>query len=126
MLVPPTLREAAAALGVGHWRTVRGVVLPAALGGIVTATVLAVARAAGETAPLLLVTSIYSDSNGVTFNLFGPLPNIPVYIFNASENADPYGFARAWGAAFVLLSCILVASLSARALLGRSRAKLTR
>jgi phosphate transport system permease protein len=124
LLVPPALREAAGALGVGHWRTVRGVVLPAALGGIVTATVLAVARAAGETAPLLLVSSIYSDSNGVTLNAFGPLPNIPVYIFNASESADPYGFARAWGAAFVLLSFILVASLGARALLGRSRAKL--
>jgi phosphate transport system permease protein len=125
LLVPPSLREAADALGVSHWRTVRGVVLPTALGGILTATVLAVARAAGETAPLIFVSSIYG--NAVSVNPFGGqgLPNIPVYIFNASEAADPYGFARAWGAGFVLLAFILVASLAGRALLSRSRAKLT-
>jgi phosphate transport system permease protein len=116
LLVPPSLREAADALGVSHWRTVRGVVLPTARGGILTATVLAVARAAGETAPLIFVSSIYA--NTVSVNPFGgkALPNIPVYIFNVSEAADPYGFARAWGAAFVLLAFILLASLSARAL----------
>jgi phosphate transport system permease protein len=78
--------------------------------------VLAVARAAGETAPLIFVSSIYA--NTVSVNPFGgkALPNIPVYIFNVSEAADPYGFARAWGAAFVLLAFILLASLSARAL----------
>ena len=58
LLVPASLREAADALGVSRWRTVLGVILPSALGGIVTATVLAVARAAGETAPLLLLGSI--------------------------------------------------------------------
>jgi phosphate transport system permease protein len=119
-LVPPALREAAEALGVSHWRTVLGVVLPAARGGILTATVLAVARAAGETAPLLFVSNLFSTS--VSTNPFGQLalPNIPVYIFKASEEADPYGFARAWGAAFVLLSFILLANIGARAL-GRSR-----
>jgi phosphate transport system permease protein len=125
LLVPSAQREAAAALGVSHWRTVTGVILPSALGGIVTGTVLAVARAAGETAPLLLVSSIYG--NTTTVDLFGhPLPNIPVYIFTLSEQADPTGFARAWGASLVLLAFILVSSLSARALLARSRAKLTR
>jgi phosphate transport system permease protein len=116
LLVPPSLREAADALGVSRWRTVLGVVLPTARGGILTATVLAVARAAGETAPLILTSSIFA--NTVSVNPFGgkALPNIPVYIFTASENADPYGFARAWGAAFVLLAFILLASLGARAL----------
>jgi phosphate transport system permease protein len=120
LLVPPSLREAADALGVSRWRTVLGVVLPTARGGIVTATVLAVARAAGETAPLLLTTSIFA--NTVSANPFGgkALPNIPVYIFTASESADPYGFARAWGAAFVLLAFILLASLGARALSQRN------
>lgn len=119
-LVPPSLREAADALGVSHWRSVIGVVLPAARGGILTATVLAVARAAGETAPLIFVCSLFS--NTVSTNPFGQLalPNIPVYIFQASEAADPYGFARAWGAAFVLLSFILIANIGARAL-GRGR-----
>jgi phosphate transport system permease protein len=118
--VPTDLREAAAALGVSHWRTVRGVVLPAARGGILTATVLAVARASGETAPLIMTCSIFS--NTVTLRIFGQaLPNIPVYIFNASEAADPYGFARAWGAGLVLLLFILLSSLAARILLSNPR-----
>jgi len=119
VLVPGSLREAADALGVSHWRTVRGVVLPAARGGVLTATVLAIARAAGETAPLVFVSSLFGSS--VSTNPFGQvgLPNIPVYIFQASEGADPNGFARAWGAAFVLLSFILIASVAARALTRR-------
>jgi phosphate transport system permease protein len=101
---------------------VLGVVLPTARGGILTATILAVARAAGETAPLILTCSIFA--NTVSANPFGAqaLPNIPVYIFTASEAADPYGFARAWGAAFVLLMFILLASLGGRALAGRASA----
>jgi phosphate transport system permease protein len=116
LLVPAALREAADALGVSRWRTVLGVVLPTARGGILTATVLAVARAAGETAPLILVSSIYS--NRVSVNPVGHegLANIPVYIFTASEEADRYGFARAWGAAFVLLMFILLVSLASRAI----------
>jgi phosphate transport system permease protein len=119
-LVPASLREAADALGVSHWRTVRGVVLPAARGGILTATMLAVARAAGETAPLLFTCSIFA--NNVSIDPFGSqgLPNIPVYIFTASEAADPYGFARAWGAAFVLLAFILLANIGVRAFASRS------
>jgi phosphate transport system permease protein len=119
-LVPTSLREAADALGVSRWRTVRGVVLPAARGGILTATMLAVARAAGETAPLLFTCSIFA--NNVSIDPFGGqgLPNIPVYIFTASEAADPYGFARAWGAAFVLLAFILLANIGVRAFANRS------
>jgi phosphate transport system permease protein len=123
-LVPLGLREAADALGVSRWRTVRGVILPSALGGILTATVLAVARAAGETAPLIFLSSIFNHK--VSTDLFGEaLPNIPVYIFTASEAADPYGFERAWGAGLVLLIFILVTSIAGRMLLSRSRAKLS-
>jgi phosphate transport system permease protein len=120
LLVPSSLREAADALGVSHWRTVRGIVLPAARGGILTAAVLAVARAAGETAPLLFTCSLFTTT--VSTNPFGhlALANIPVYIFTASEAADPNGFARAWGAAFVLLSFILLANIGVRTL-GRGR-----
>jgi phosphate transport system permease protein len=123
-LVPDSMREAADALGVSRWRTVLGVVLPAAAGGIVTGTILAVARAAGETAPLLFTCSVFS--NTVTPNVFHALPNIPVMIFTLSEEANPAGFTRAWGAAFVLLAFILLANVGARALLARSRAKMTR
>lgn len=122
--VPSGLREAADALGVSHWRTVRGIVLPAARGGILTATVLALARAAGETAPLIFTCSIFA--NTVPVHIFSQaVPNIPVYIFNASEAADPYGFARAWGAGLVLLLFILVASLGARTLVNRGHSRLT-
>jgi phosphate transport system permease protein len=123
-LVPHSMREAADALGVSRWRTVLGVVLPAAAGGIVTGTILAVARAAGETAPLLFTCSVFS--NTVTSNVFHAVPNIPVMIFTLSEEANPAGFTRAWGAAFVLLAFILLANVGARALLARSRAKMTR
>ncbi len=120
LLVPTDLREAADALGVSHWRTVLGVVLPSARGGILTATVLAVARAAGETAPLLFATSIFGAT--VQTNPFAHegLANIPVYIFTASEEASRYGFARAWGAAFILLMFILLVSLGSRAINSRT------
>src|SRR5205807_8118672 len=115
-----SLREAAHALGVSRWRMVRGVLLPTALGGILTGTLLAVARAAGETAPVLLASGIYV--NHTTFDLFGQgIPNIPVYIFTASEAADPSGFTRAWGAALVLFAFILLTNVGARLLLARSR-----
>ena len=125
LLVPRQLREAADALGVSRWRTVLGVVVPSALGGIVTGTVLAVARAAGETAPLIFTCSIFG--NQTTVDVFGQaLPNIPVSIFILSEQADPAGYTRAWGAALVLLVFILLTNVAARTLLARSRRKLTR
>jgi phosphate transport system permease protein len=125
LLVPSNLREAADALGVSRWRTVLGVILPTALGGIVTSTVLAVARAAGETAPLILLCAVF-DPRKASFNIFEAIPNIPVTIFTLSEEANPTGFTRAWGASLVLLSAILFASLGARALLARSRARMAR
>jgi phosphate transport system permease protein len=126
--VPGNLREAADALGVSRWRTVLGVVLPTALGGIVTGTILSVARAAGETAPLLVCNSIGLDPSKTQLNPFGhPVPNIPVLIFQLSENGDPSALPQAWGAAFVLLAFILAANIGARALLARSKAaRLTR
>jgi phosphate transport system permease protein len=124
LLVPNNLREAADALGVSRWRTVLGVILPSALGGILTSTVLAVARAAGETAPLILVSSVF-DGKEVLFNMSEAMPNIPVRIFQLSEEANPEGFAQAWGMSLVLVSFILFASLGARAMLARSRRKMS-
>jgi phosphate transport system permease protein len=121
-LVPNGLREAADALGVSRWRTVLGVILPSALGGILTATVLAVARAAGETAPLILLSSVF-DGKEMILNAGEAMPNIPVTIFQLSEEANPEGFTRAWGASLVLIAFILFASVGARALHARSRRK---
>ncbi len=125
LLVPQGLRDAAAALGVSRWRALRGVVLPSALGGIITGTVLAVARAAGETAPLLLTNAFIGRT--IEFGIFNQsIPNIPTYIFAASAAANQNGLARAWGAAFVLLTFILLVNIAARTLHARSRRKLTR
>jgi len=100
------------------------VILPSALGGILTSTVLAVARAAGETAPLLLVSSVF-DGKEVLLNMGEAMPNVPVRIFQLSEEANPEGFAQAWGMSLVLVSIILFASLGARAMHARSRRKIS-
>lgn len=124
LLVPRDLRDGAHALGISRWRTIVGIVLPGALGGIVTGTVLAIARAAGETAPVLILCSIFG--NGTTLNVFGAaVPNIPMTIFTDSESAYLPDHARAWGAALVLIVFILIGNLSARAMLARQRRKLT-
>jgi phosphate transport system permease protein len=123
-LVPKNLREASDALGVARWRTVLSVVLPSALGGIVTSTILAVARAAGETAPLILATSAF-DPKKFSVNPFEALPNIPTWIYKVSEEGNPNGYAEAWGMSLVLVFIILVTSLGARALLARSKRKLS-
>ncbi len=122
-LLPATMREASDALGVDRWRSIITVVVPTALGGIVTGSILAIARAAGETAPLLVNDSTFGPH--VTFNWFGPMPNIPVLILTASDSLNPAGFPRAWGAALVLLVLILIANVGARFLLARSKRKIT-
>jgi phosphate transport system permease protein len=124
LLVPKGLREASDALGVARWRSVLTVILPTALGGIVTATVLAVARAAGETAPLILASSVF-DPKKFSVNPFEALPNVPVWIYKLSEEGNPEGFNEAWGMSLLLVSFILFASLGARALLARSKRKLS-
>lgn len=123
LLVPNAMREASDALGVARWRAVLTVILPAALGGIITSTVLAVARAAGETAPLLLIIPV-ADYAGISLNPFESLPSIPVKIYSLSEEGNPEGFTEAWGLALILVSFILFASLGARALLARSKRKM--
>jgi phosphate transport system permease protein len=124
LLVPPSLREASLALGVSRWRTVLGIILPTAFSGIVTGGVLAVARAAGETAPLLFTSSIFS--NAITTDVTHAMPNIPVLIFIYSEQPDAALHQDAWAAAVVLIGFVLVASLAAKALLARSTRKLGR
>jgi phosphate transport system permease protein len=123
-LVPGSLREASDALGVARWRSVLTVILPTALGGILTSTVLAVARAAGETAPLLLTSSIF-DGKTFQLNPFEAMPNIPTWIYKLSEEGNPEGFNEAWGMSLLLVSFILFVSLGARALLARSKRKLS-
>jgi phosphate transport system permease protein len=115
-LVPNELREASYALGVPKWRTILRVVLPTALGGIVTGIMLGVARIMGETAPLLLLVGI---NQRIEFDPFsGPQESLPTFIFEqfqeAVGNADSEPFKRAWGAALVLIALIGLLSLIAR------------
>jgi phosphate transport system permease protein len=121
-LVPTELREASYALGVSKWQTVIRVVLPTSFGGILTGTTLAIARAAGETAPLLFTCAIAGQT--VDWNPSHSVQSIPLTIFNYSESADPALHQQAWAAAFVLILFVLVTSLTARVMLERSRKKL--
>jgi phosphate transport system permease protein len=123
-LVPSSLREAAFALGVSRWRTVLGVILPTSLGGILTGATLAVARAAGETAPLLFTCSVTTSL--VSWDPRQALQSIPLTIFEKLESPDPADHAQAWAAALVLMSFVLVVSLLSKAALARSRRKLAR
>jgi phosphate transport system permease protein len=121
-LVPNSLREASLGLGIPQWRTTLSVVLPRAIGGILTGTVLAVARVAGETAPLLFTSSLVGPKT--SWNPTHALQTVPVAIFELSESPDPKDHARAWAAAFVLLLFILFASLTARWLATRNARKI--
>jgi phosphate transport system permease protein len=123
LLVPGSLREAADALGVGRWRAIVGVILPSALGGIVTGTILAAARAAGESAPLIILDSLVLG-NTVHVNPLHALPAMPLTIFNDLEAGVPAGIGQAWGTALVLMAMILAANVGARVFLARNRSKL--
>ena len=118
-LVPISMREASLALGAAKWRTTISVVLPQAVGGIVTGATLATARAAGETAPLLFTSALYS-ADTMTYDPRQPLASIPMFIFTSAEQADPVLHEQAWGAAAVLIGIILIASLIARGFADRS------
>ncbi len=117
-LVPETLREASLALGVRRWRTIMSVTLPTALPGITTGILLAVARAAGETAPLLL--TAFGNQLLVGWGAWnGPEASLTLEIFTNSRSPFPAQQARAWTGALVLIAGILILSLIARAVVAR-------
>jgi phosphate transport system permease protein len=115
-LVPHELREASYALGVPKWRTIVKVVLPTAMAGLVTGVMLAVARVAGETAPLLIIAG---STDSVNLNLFGErMMTLPVFIYYSymQPGVPPeFGQERAWGAALVLIAIVMALNLLARA-----------
>jgi phosphate transport system permease protein len=115
-LVPNSLREASAALGVRTWRTTLGIVIPAALPGIVSGAMLAVARAAGETAPLLFTIGIVSKTNT---SLSGSNTALSTQIFRNAQLPFATAQERAWGAAFTLILLVFVLTLAARVIVAR-------
>lgn len=118
--VPRSMREGAMALGASKWRTILTVVVPAASGGIITAILLALARVAGETAPLLF-TAFGNQfwSNG--FNQ--PTAALPVVIYNYATSSYEDLHQQAWAAGLVLLALVLVTNLLTRMVLGRQTAQ---
>ena len=122
LLVPSSQREASLALGVSRWLTTVQVVIPSALGGILTGTTLAIARAAGETAPLLFLTSLGASGNADA-NQFHPLQSLTLVIFTYSD-LDPAYQSKALAAAFTLMCFVLFTSLAAKLALARYRKKL--
>jgi phosphate transport system permease protein len=118
LLVPDSLREAALALGAPRWRVVLRIVLPTALPGLVTGTLLAIARAAGETAPLLFAIAI---AKGTSLDLNGPMNSLPTQIFSDVGQPRDVLVTRAWGAALTLVTMILILTTIARLISRRSR-----
>jgi phosphate transport system permease protein len=118
LLVPDALREAALALGAPRWRIVLRIVLPTALPGLVTGSLLAIARAAGETAPLLFTAAIVS---GTSFDLGKQMNSLPASIFQNVTSPSNRLQGIAWGAALTLVALILILNLIARAIARRSR-----
>jgi phosphate transport system permease protein len=120
LLVPEDLREAALALGAPRWRVVTRVVLPTALPGLVTGSLLAVARAAGETAPLLFTSAVVLGTN---FSLGERTNSMPIQIFNDVGQAQDRLVQRAWGTALTLVAMILILNMVARLIARRSNLK---
>lgn len=118
-LVPRSQREAALALGISRWRTVVNVVVPGAQSGLVTAGLLATARAAGETAPLIFTTlgNEFWKSNPTS----GPMDALPLRIWRYAVGPYDEWHQQAWAAAFVLLLMVFSVNLLARLALSRRR-----
>jgi phosphate transport system permease protein len=117
--VPGSMREAAMALGASQWKTIVTVVLPAASGGILTGMLLALARVAGETAPLLFT----AFSNRYWSQGWGqPIASLPVMIYTYAIAPYDDWHRQAWAAGLVLLGLVLVSNLGARFILARTKA----
>jgi phosphate transport system permease protein len=110
-LVPDALRQGSAALGAPRWLTTLKVVLPAALPGITSGAMLAVARGAGETAPVLFAIGTVS---AVNFSPWGPNTTLSAQIYSNATQGVEAGYQLAWGAALTLILIVVVLTLTAR------------
>ncbi len=118
-LVPTALREGSYALGVPKWKTILRVVLPTALPGIVTGVMLALARAAGETAPVILVAG---GTPAINFNpLQGNQESLSYFVYEQAGAASKYAPGRAWSAALTLIALVAVLTIAAKLLARRSK-----
>ena len=116
-LVPRSQREAALALGITRWRTILSVIIPAARRGLVTGSLLAVARAAGETAPLIF-TALGNPFLSLSV-AGGPIDALPLRIYRYATGPYSEQHQQAWAASFVLVMMVFAISLTARLVLTR-------
>jgi phosphate transport system permease protein len=140
-LVPPTLREGSLALGAPEWKTVLSVTLPAAANGIITGILLGVARASGETAPLLftalgnenyevgrIITSSVASHQGLIGTLQRifeqPVDSLPLTLWKYAQQPFPERINQAWAAALVLMSIVLITNILARVWVSARTARL--
>jgi phosphate transport system permease protein len=114
-LVPPYYREGSLALGASEWRTYLSVVVPAAGNGIITGLMLAIARAAGEAAPMLFTAF---GNPFMNLSLDQPVATLPQTIFVYAISPYPDWQAKAWGTALVLIVLVLSLNIAARVLVG--------
>jgi phosphate transport system permease protein len=121
--IPDTLREGALALGAPQWRLIVKVVIPTALAGLVTAAILGIARAVGETAPMLL-TAFGSDSTN-TNPLSGAQSDLPLFVWKLIRLPNQTQIDRAWSGALVLVLLVLILFVTARAIATRNQRKLS-
>ena len=110
-LVPYSLREASFALGVPYYRTVLKVILPAGFSGIITGVLIAIARIAGETAPLLFTAF---GNPFMNFNITKPVNALPLLVFNYATSPYEQWHKIAWGAALILIIIVFVVNILAR------------
>ena len=121
LLIPNDLREAGTALGGTQWRTVAMIVIPAARSGLMTAVILGIARIAGETAPLLLLTGGGDKLNPNPFS--GSVGSLPYYIWKGFNSGSSDALTRAWAGLLVLMTGVLILFIAARALSNRKMSK---
>ncbi len=121
LLIPNDLREAGTALGGTQWRTVAMIVVPAARSGLMTAIILGIARIAGETAPLVLLTGGGDKVNPNPFS--GSVGSLPYYVWRAFNAGSPEAMTRAWAGLLVLMIVVLILFIGARALSDRKISK---
>jgi phosphate transport system permease protein len=115
-LVSPSMREASLGLGAPEWKTSLSIMLPAALTGVVTGLMLAVARVSGETAPLLFTAQ---GSNVLSTSLDRPIASLPLTLFKYAVDPDKTRNAQSWAIALIIMVTVLVLNIGARLIANR-------
>lgn len=122
--IPTIYRESSEALGITKWQSIKKILLPQAFGGTLTGLLIGLARAIGETAPIMFIATAFS---GVTFptSIYEPVASLPTHILALAQQAtNPKALANAWGSSFVLIGFVVLFSLLAMVVRQKFKIKL--